>query len=109
MRAPLGKIPPARKFPLEKKFPSEKKFLPVRKERPPPCILPRMILEIYTEECFWELNDMNAVEDVRDINAITDLNNLNRECKKRVSFLNVNVRAFLFVLPEQIRIEEPPV
>ena len=54
----------------------------------------KMILEIYTEECFWELNGMNAVEDVRDINAITDLNNLNRECKKRVSFLNVNGRLY---------------
>ena len=54
----------------------------------------KMILEIYTEECFWEMNGMNAVEDVRDINAITDLNNLNRECKKRVSFLNVNGRLY---------------
>ena len=54
----------------------------------------RMILEIYTEECFWEMNGMNAVEDVRDINAITDLNNLNRECEEYVAFLNVNGRLY---------------
>ena len=54
----------------------------------------KMILEIYTEECFWELNGMNAVEDVRDINAITDLNNLNRECEEYVAFLNVNGKLY---------------
>ena len=49
----------------------------------------KMILSIYTKECFWEMNGMNAVEDVRDINDIQDLNNLNRECEEYVAFLNV--------------------